>query len=296
MIAGLLAPSRGQLPLGRDAAGGFLTCICALCVLVAGLSGAGLIMFGDALAAAEDALGAALTVEIPAEASTARLQTVLALLRQTPGIAAARPLEPAETAQLLEPWLGGAVNLGELPVPRLIDLRADSGAALDLAGLRQKIAQIAPGAQITDHRPDLPGMRAAARPVEWLLAAGFAGPLALIAVASAFTVRAGLVADRGIIELLHLLGAADGAIVTRVALRPLRFGLLGGGIGAVAAALALLAMRGAGRVIRLPAPIEAVGIADWRFWLMMAGLVVGAGLVAMAGARLAAARRLAQMP
>ena len=65
------------------------------------------------------------TLQIPAEISAARIETILALLRQTAGIRGARLLEPAETAKLLEPWLGPAAATATLPVPRLVDVQVD---------------------------------------------------------------------------------------------------------------------------------------------------------------------------
>src|SRR5260370_15973743 len=52
----------------------------------------------------------------PAEPSAARTEMALAVLRQTPGIAGARLVDPAETKRLLEPWLGPSVPLDQLPL------------------------------------------------------------------------------------------------------------------------------------------------------------------------------------
>ena len=66
------------------------------------------------------------------------MQTVLALLRQTPGFASVRSLEPAETARLLEPWLGASAKIDELPVPRLVDLQLGRDGTPDIAALRRQ--------------------------------------------------------------------------------------------------------------------------------------------------------------
>src|SRR5450755_1379138 len=58
---------------------------------------------------------------------------VTVAVRAQPGIAEVRPFTRAESAKLLEPWLGSGLSLDELPVPRVIIARVAPGAALDLA-------------------------------------------------------------------------------------------------------------------------------------------------------------------
>jgi cell division transport system permease protein len=290
------ARARLGLPLGRDAAARFLPWLLGLMVYVAALSGVGLIVLHASLRGAQHALAATLTLEVPADASPARLRTAVAVLRQTRGIAAVRLLDEAETARLLKPWFGSAAALAHLPVPRLIDLEADPGRRLDLATLHKRLAWVVPGARLEDHRPLLQGMRAAALRVNGILAAIIAVALALIAASAAFAAGAGLRADRPEIELLLLLGAADRAIARQVALRWLRLGALGGLIGAVAALLTVRALGDVGAVVRLPAAVAATPFGDWRLWAVVGGSVPAAGLIAMAGARVAMLRRLARLP
>lgn len=287
---------RPDLPLGRGEAMRFLPWVLALLVYVAGLGGSGLIVLDGTLRAAERSLAASLTLELPADLSQARRETVMALLRQTPGILAAHLLEPAETARLLEPWLGPAVPLDELPVPRLVDLRIDPAGMPDLAALRHRLASVVPEARLDDHRPWIEGAQMAARRVESILAAAIAAALLLIAASAVFAVRTALLVDRSVVELLHLLGAADADIARHFAIRSLHLGLSGGLIGAAALLLTLALLGGAGALVQLPAPIAAAGIADWRLWGVAVGAVLAAGLIAMASARIAVLRRLARLP
>jgi len=264
-------------------------------VYVAGLGGVGLLVLDDTLRASEHALAATLTLLVPAEASSARIETVLALLRQTPGILSVHLLEPAETARLLEPWLG-SVPLDELPVPRLIDLRIDPNGKTDLAELRQKLASVVPDSRLDDHRRWPQGMDAAVRRIEGILGASIAAALLLIAASAAVAARGAVMADRSAIELLYLLGAADSDIAGGFVARSLRLGLSGAVIGAGAALLTIIALSGVGSVVQLPAPIAVNAAADWRVWGGLVGIVPAAGLIAMASAWIAVRRRLAAMP
>src|SRR5258705_671128 len=73
-------------------------------------------------------------------------------MRAQPGIVEVRPFTKAESAKLLEPWLGSGLSLDDLPVPRVIVARIQPGTALDLAGLRSRVTQVAPTASVDDHR------------------------------------------------------------------------------------------------------------------------------------------------
>jgi cell division transport system permease protein len=296
MIGFRFGGARRDLPLGHDEAARFLPWVVALMVYVAGLGGIGLIALDGSVRGAERSLATSLTLQVPADTSKARMETVLALLRQTKGIQSANLLDPKEIARLLEPWLGPNVPLDELPAPRLIDLPIDPAGPPDLATLRHQLASVAPEARLDDHRPWLAGQRAAAHRVEGVLALVIALALVLIALSTVFAVRAALRAERSVVELVHLLGAAEAAIARRFTTRSLALGLAGGIIGAAAALLTLAALGGTGSVVQLAAPPNAAGIADWRVWGGLTGVVLAAGLIAMASARLTVRRWLAAMP
>ena len=294
-MIGYRRAARRALPLGTDPSGRLLPWIFALLVYVAGLGAVGLIVLDDTLLAFEHDLATTMTLQVPAEASKARIETVLALLRQTPGIVSVHLLEPAETARLLEPWLG-PVPLDELPVPRLIDLRVDPTGAMDVAALQRQLASVAPGSRLDDHRRSAQGMHATVRRVERILAVFITIAALSIAGSAVFAVRGALIVDRSVCELLHVLGAADSDIARRFAVWVLRLAVLGGVAGAVAGLLTFLALSGAGAVVQLPAPLTSSAVADWRVWGVLAGTVPVAGLIAMASARAAVLRRLAGMP
>ena len=288
--------ARRDLTVGEDRAVSFLPWVVALMVYLAGLAGTGLVVLGDSVAGAERSLAGTETLQIPPDVSKARLETILAVLRQTRGVISVRLLEPKETARLLQPWFGASVTLDELPVPRLIDVRVDPDGAPDFAGLRQHLASVAPQLRLDDHRTWLTGMRAAARRIERMLAALLAAVLVLIALSAMFTARMFVAAHRPALEVLVLLGAADRDIVRPLTMRSLRLALLGAGVGSAAGLITIVALGEAGAVIELAAPVARAGPLDWRLWGVPAAIVPVAGLIAMASARATMLRRLADMP
>ena len=142
--------------------------------------------------------------------------------------------------RLLEPWLGGGLQIDDLPVPRLIVVRIAPGAAPDLAQLRQTLAEQIPGVSLDDHRSFVDRMRAMARAVVILGIGILLLVLAATVLSLAFATRAAIATNRTVIEVLHLIGAKDSFIARHFQQHFLRLGLEGGLIGS-GSAIALFA-------------------------------------------------------
>ena len=152
-------------------------------------------------------------------------------IRGQPGIIEVRPFTREESAKLLEPWLGSGLSLDELPVPRVIVARVAPGGTLDLAGVRARVAQVAPTASVDDHRAWIERMRSMSGATVF---AGI-GILVLVIIATiisvSFATRGGMAANRPIVEVLHFVGAGDRYIADRFFWHFLLLGLEGGVIG-----------------------------------------------------------------
>ena len=152
-------------------------------------------------------------------------------IRGQPGIIEVRPFTREESAKLLEPWLGSGLSLDELPVPRVIVARVAPGGTLDLAGVRARVAQVAPTASVDDHRAWIERMRSMSGATVF---AGI-GILVLVIIATiisvSFATRGAMAANRPIVEVLHFVGAGDRYIADRFFWHFLLLGLEGGVIG-----------------------------------------------------------------
>ena len=176
-----------------------------------------------------------------------------AIARASPGVAEVRPYTREETMRLLEPWLGTGLPLDDLPVPRVIVVRIASGAAPDLAQLRQALAEQIASASLDDHRGFVARMRA----MSGAVLAGGVGVLLLVFAATVlsvtFATRAAIATNRPVIEVLHLIGAKDGFIAGHFQRHFLQLGLKGGLIGGGAAiTLFALAELAGGRLVGTP--------------------------------------------
>jgi cell division transport system permease protein len=285
--------ARHDLPLDRDSAGLFLPVIIGFMVFLAALALAGSMAVDNMLAHWRGAIEAAFTVQLPpveGESSAAaadRRNRALASLAGVPGVRSAILLSDADKARLLEPWLGADAAHLDLPLPDLIAVTLESGAAVDLASLATRLQGVSPGAAIDDQGRWRDAIARAAEAANLALL----GLLLLIGLAAALTVvfvaRAGLAAHRRVIEILHLVGAHDGYVARQFQRHAFSRGLAGGIVGAGVAAAIFLA---AGRW--LPG-LEGSTLALRPLqWLAVALLPLAGALLAMATARYTVLRSL----
>lgn len=293
-----------DIPLQRDGSVRFLPWLIALMVYLACLALAGTLALDGVLRDWDLSLSTTMTVEIPAPAATAQppgdasLTAALGVLRTTPGVLDAEPLDRAATAKLVEPWLGTALSPEELALPRLIDVRI-APHELDLAALRTKLAAAAPGATVDDHRSWMDRLVTLGIAIEGTAI----GILALISAASVltviFTTRAGLAVHREIIDLLHLMGARDGYIARQFQREALWLGFKGGLMGLVLAGLTLLVLGRAAASAELfgehVSLLPSLRLTPWH-WASLLLLPVAAALIAMVTARITVMRALARLP
>ncbi|PQO21939.1 cell division protein FtsX [Rhodobacteraceae bacterium WD3A24] len=189
------------------------------------------------------ALAQTSTIRISAPADQMETQTraVLDLLQTTPGVASARLIEEDEQRALLEPWFGPDVPVGELPLPRLIEI-VETPDGYDPQGLRMRLSAEAPGAVLDDHtRWRRPLVTAAQRlRALGLLSVGLIGgaTAAMITLAA----HAALAANAQVIEVLRLVGARDAYIARAFVRRFTRRAALGAMAGTVAGLAGIAAL------------------------------------------------------
>ncbi len=290
-----------DIPLRRDGTARLLPWLIAPMVYLAALALAGMLALFGTVQDWDRGLAGTMTVELPPGVGNggASLAAALAVLRATPGIASATALDRAAEGKLLEPWLGTSVTPDELQLPLLIDLRSSDGAALDLAGLKTRLAAAVPGAQLDDHRLWLDRLHALALSVE---GTGLA-ILAMVGATSVLTVifasRAGLAVHRDVIELLHAIGAHDRYISRQFEREALRLGFGGGMAGLILAAITLwglgYAAAATGALGEETKLLPELHFALWQ-WASLALLPAAAALTAMATARITVMRALARLP
>jgi cell division transport system permease protein len=171
----------------------------------------------------------------PSRDLDATVAKAASVARAFPGIGDVQAYSKEESSKLLEPWLGSALSLDELPVPRLIVVKIASGAVPDIPQLRQILAEQVPGASLDDHRGWIDRMRTMAGTA---VAAGVTVLLLVIAatmLSVTFATRGAMAINKPVIEVLHFIGARNGFIAGHFQRHFLLLGLQGGAVGGGAA-------------------------------------------------------------
>ncbi len=222
-------------------AGRALVAVVAIMTFLASITTGAVLLVSASAAEWQSEVASEITVQVRPSAGRDLDRDTAAVaeaMRAQAGILEIRPFTKAESAKLLEPWLGSGLSFDDLPVPRVIVARVQPGAKLDLAALRNRVTQVAPSASVDDHRAWIERMRSMSGAT---VLAGI-GILALVIVATiisvSFATRGAMAANRPIVEVLHFVGAGDRYIANRFQRHFLRLGLEGGVIGGGVAMLA----------------------------------------------------------
>jgi cell division transport system permease protein len=287
-----------DLPLARDPSARFLVWITALMVFLATLALAGAMMVSEMAQRWDSGLAGGLTVQIAplpgggAPPLDERVEAALTVLRSSPGVKTARALTSADTARLLEPWLGPEAADPLLPMPRLIDVTTDG--PVDVPGLAQHLKSAAPGATLDDHAVWLADLRSFTGAVH-LAALGLVALIGGAGVMSViFSVRAGLAIHRHVVELLHLMGATDRYIARQFERHVVGLSLRGGVVGLVLALATLAGVHHASHGLRASL-LPDLTLAPWQ-WAALMLTPLAAALLALATARWTVVRTLESLP
>ncbi|MDP6174588.1 MAG: cell division protein [Rhodospirillales bacterium] len=296
-MIGRLITLRSDLPFGEDDLARFLPWLVAFMVFLSALAIAGIFGLANVAEKWNRGVKDTLTIQLPrAEnlaADSRRLSAALGTLRRTEGVKRADAVDREIVQKLLAPWLGGAVQSKELPLPQVIDVEIDRSSGLSAVDLQTKLKTSLPRATVDDHRVWLDGFVRAVNSTE--LVAGVILVVIFLATIGTvvFSTRTGLGLHRDVIEVMHLMGAQDSYIAKQFADRFLFMGLRGGLAGmALALPILFLLKFLAGQLQAGLLPATALGPPGWS---AIAALVPVVALIAMVTARMTVIRALAKM-
>ena len=235
--------------------------------------------------ALEVQLAGRLTVQVVEGAPVARAALAartLGVLRALPDVARATPVDRAELARLLEPWLGSAGADADLPVPAMIDVDLATGADPDrvVAAVRR----ISPASRVDRHQRWMSPVSGFLDTLTWLAFGLVVLMLTATAAVVVLAARAGLETHRATIEVRHMLGSTD-VQVARLFQRRIALDAAIGAAAGGAAALAVLAFLGTQLAALGSELLGGITLAatDWGLLVL---LPVGFVVLATAAARL----------
>jgi len=243
--------SRQQLllPITREPSTKLLPWIIGVMVYLAVLIFAGALLLAETATSWNRELTHGLTVQVPpgdgdaATALDARVGAAEKLLRATAGIAAVTVVPAEVTARALEPWLGSAAEMKDLPLPRVIEVQLADRAQVDVKSLLAALDEVAPGAVVDSHDFWRDQIIALVGGLETLatVTIGLIGFTAMAAVI--FATRSSVAIQRDVIEVLHLIGATDAYVAQEFQRQAFRISL-GGSVAGTVCALATLLLMG----------------------------------------------------
>lgn len=146
-------------------------------------------------------------------------------------------VDRAATARLLEPWLGGGLDLDELPVPRLVVITIDENNPPDFAAMRKALTETISQAFLDDHRTWVDRLVAMANTTAMIGTGVLMLVFSAMVLTVVFATRGALSGNRHIVEVLHFVGAEAGFVASEFQKHFLRISLKGAGAGGLLAAL-----------------------------------------------------------
>ncbi len=232
------APGRSALVPSDSVAGRALVIVITIMTFLAALAAGAALLVADASVEWRSEIAREASVQVRPVAGRdmeADLKTAAEILRNTSGVQEARVYSKAESEALLAPWLGQGLDLSELPTPRMIVVRLDSKTRADAGKLRQQLMEAVPSAIFDDHHIFVERLGDMSRAAVAVAAVVFALILGAMGVVVASATRAAVATNREIVEVLHIVGAADAFIAREFQRRFFALGLRGAAIGGGAA-------------------------------------------------------------
>ena len=150
-----------ELPLNNDSSNLFLQIMISISVFIFAITLAGVLSINSMLRNWNDSSLGSLTIQImpvndsdSSKALADKMENqnkVVQYLESVAEIEKVTPLSDEQLQKLIQPWLGDGIEIGSLPVPRLIDVKIKKGETLDFGLLAENLAQVSPLASVDNH-------------------------------------------------------------------------------------------------------------------------------------------------
>lgn len=206
-----------------------------------------------------------------AQAETlAHQDNVAEYLKSVAGVENVSPLNEAQLKKLIQPWLGDGVNLNNLPLPRIIDVKLKPQAEIDFEELSAGLAKISDYASLDNHKLWLSKLIKFADGLKMLAMTVLILVVMVTSGAIFYTTQTSLGLHKYIIEILHTMGAKDAYIAQQYARRNAFLGAVGGIIGILFAVPVIFLIASLARQIEGGIISEAaLSLPDWGIILSL---------------------------
>jgi len=238
MVDEVLNTRKQEVPLHDDNSNVFLQVMVCIAVFLFGVTLAGVLSINSMLSAWNDSILGSLTVQVmpviegnneKSQAETLKQQSrAVEFLKEWPGIEKVEPLKDKQLNRLIQPWLGDGVDIADLPVPRLVDVKIKKGVSINFLKLAESLAEVAPLASIDNHKLWLDKLIKFADSLRVL---AFIILILVVVVTSGaifYCTQTSLGLHKNVIQILHLMGAKDTYVAQQYARKTAFLGFKGG--------------------------------------------------------------------
>lgn len=299
----ILTPRKQELPLKDDGSTLFLQVMISIAVFLFAVTLAGVLSINSMLVNWNQSILGSLTVQIMpinnVDKDKAREETLehqkkaVRFLESLDAVEKVTPLEDKQLEKLIKPWLGDGVNITDLPVPRLIDVRIKKDASINFMDLAEKLATASPQASLDNHKLWLNKLIKFADGLKMLALSVLLLVITVTSGAIFYSTQTSLGLHKYIIEILHLMGAKDTYVAQQYAKKTAQLGFSGGIIGLIFAVPAIFAISGLAQQIEGGIISEAT--LSVTAWGAILSLPLFASLIAMLTAYYTVKRTLEKM-
>lgn len=289
------ARASGSIIPVQSIAGRSLMAVVAIMTFLAALTGGGVHLIATAAAGWKADVSQEVTIQIRSAAGRdeeADVATAAQIAREAEGVADVKAFSKSETQAMLEPWLGTGLDLGGLPIPRLVAVKLSPGGTADLAELRARLKEALPQAELEDHQMWNARLAKMAQSTIWIGIGLLALMIAATALSVVFSTRGAMAGNRDVVEVLHFIGAHDTFIASEFQRHFMLLGLKGGVAGGILSAVFFIAIRtlaanfertAGGEQFKALFGAFALG---WQGYVIIMGIVLLVALVAGLTSRL----------
>ncbi|MDR1694136.1 MAG: hypothetical protein LBR70_02965 [Lactobacillaceae bacterium] len=233
--------NKNEISLKGDSSGLFLEVMISIAVFLFAITLAGVLAINSMLSNWSDSILGALTVQImpvnnidqgkALEETLVHQNKTMEYLLNVEGVEDVKPLEEKQLQKLLQPWLGDSVDLNQLPIPRLLDVKLNKNAKIDFMGLSEKISEISSQASLDSHKLWLSKLIGFADGLRNLALVALSLVFAITSGAIVYATQTSLGLHRYVINILHIMGAKDTYIAKQFSRRTGVIAFIGGALG-----------------------------------------------------------------
>lgn len=278
------ADKNEELPIDEGYSKTFLRVIVAVSVFLFAITLAGVLGINTMFENSKKQVVSNFTVQVLPlpnhDESLKDLHNVVTFLEKYPDVEEVITLSDAELRALLQPWLGGNVDIELLPIPKLLDVKISNAKQFDYKELAVRLSEVSPQASINDHNLWL------SRLLKFINSLKMLAVTVLILVAGAcvaaivYAAKTSLNVHREIIMILHTMGATDEYIAINYVKQITQMSLSAGVVGTLLALPAIMVVGNMAKGIEAGI-FNSVTFGAWDWFVILLLPLVSAVLTAV---------------